>query len=306
MSKVVYGQKLYYSSLTDDDFANYKAPLTKPVDGTYRYQPRNILFRICAFLLYYVIAYPALWIICKLRFGIKVVGKKNVRGIKSGVMFYSNHVNALDCAFAMIFGASPRRAYIVCGPDAVHIPFLRTIVRLLGVLPVPSDMAGYRNFNRAIDDKLKARRAVVVMPEAHIWPYCTFIRPYPATSFVYAARNGVPAVPLCVTYRKPKGPFKSRRRPRVTYYVGEPVYPEEGLSIKQNAQNMRDKVFAAMCAFAEKNEVALYEYVQTDEKVNTRGQIGELKRQHKRRKKNKENGIEPVDNPEPAAEVKEE
>lgn len=287
MKKVVYGQKLYYNDERNDDFTDYKAPLDRPVDKTYRYESRNPFFRFFSFVLYYLIAVPVLWIICLFANGIRVKGRKNLRSVKGGCVIYSNHVHTLDCAFALVCAAAPRRCYIVCNPDAVHMPVVRHIVKMLGALPVPDDFAAFKNFTKAVDNNLKKGRTLVVMPEAHIWPYYTGIRPFSSTSFSYAAKNNVPAVPVCVVFRKPKGPFKKYLKPRATIKVGKPVYPEENLSVKANASAMRDAVYDFMVEASRHNETALYDYIKTEKKVNTRTQIRSLKLDRKQRVKAK-------------------
>jgi hypothetical protein len=285
--KPVYGQKLYYYDERNDDFTDFKAELVRPVDKTYRYENRNPVARFFAFLLYYVIAVPVLWLLCKLFYGVKVEGKRKLRRLKGGCVIYSNHVLALDCAFSIVMVAAPRRCCIVCNPDAVHMPVVRHIVRMLGALPVPDDVGAFKNFSRTVDDKLKKGGTLVVMPEAHIWPYYTGIRDFPATSFTYAAKNGVPAVPVCVTFRKPKGPFKKFMRPRVTVKVGDPVYAEKGMPIKRAAKALRDETYSFMKSAACGNEAVFYSYVKTGEKVETRTQIAQLKRAAKLRRKAK-------------------
>lgn len=281
--KPVYGQKLYYTDEHNDDFTHFKAELVRPIDGTYRYETRNPLFRLCAFVLYYLIAFPLLFVMCKAVFGVKVVGKKNVRKLKGGYVLYANHVHVMDCALAFVFASFPRRSCIVCNPDAVHMPVVRVLVKLLGALPVPDDMAAFKTFTRTIDGKLEGGKCVVVMPEAHIWPYYTGIRDFPATSFMYAAKNGVPAVPMCTTFRRPRGPFASRRKPRVTVNIGAPIMPDAALSMRERARKLRDEVHAYMTEQAKKNECAYYVYEQACSCTNPRYQISEAKRSQKLR-----------------------
>lgn len=91
----IYGQKLYYSDKRNDDFMDTDARLTRPIDAKYRYESRNPVFRVFSFILYWFIALPVFWILCKLVYGIKVVGRKNLKKIKGGCVFYSNHVCVL-------------------------------------------------------------------------------------------------------------------------------------------------------------------------------------------------------------------
>ena len=280
MRRVVYGQKLYYHDPQNDDFTHHSAPLNKKVDKNFRYEHRNIFFRAGSFLLYYLVAFPVLWVYCKLRYGVKVRGKKNLRAVKGGYVLYCNHTNVMDVAFTFVFATFPKRSLIVCSPNVVGMPGIRHIVKMLGALPVPGDLAALKQFMRMIDRKLAAGNAVVVMPEAHIWPYYTGVRDFPKTSFSYAAKNRVPAVPMSVTYRRPRGPFKAWMKPRVNITIGQPIPFDASRSAAENAQAMRDQTYQFMCENARKDNVALYEYIQVDHPVETTAQIKQLRRKH--------------------------
>ena len=58
------------------------------------------------------------------------------------------------------------------------------------------------NLIRAL--RIKQKRTVAVYPEVHIWPWYTGIRPFPAVSFAYPVKDGVPAVAFVTIYRKRK------------------------------------------------------------------------------------------------------
>ena len=68
-------------------------------------------------------------------------------------------------------------------------------------------------------------------------------------------------------------------------WIGEPIYPREGLAVKKNANYLRDKTYEFMTAMTAHNEVALYDYIKTDVPVNTRKQLAEVKRMQKLRNK---------------------
>lgn len=286
MKKVVYGQKLYYYDPKNDDFTHHGAPLNKKVDRNYRYEHRNVFFRAGSFLLYYFVAFPILWVYCKFRYGVKVRGRKNLRAIEGGYVLYCNHTCVMDVAFAFVFTTFPKRSLIVSSPNVASMPIIRHIVKMLGALPVPEDLGALRCFLRVIDGKLASGKVLVVMPEAHIWPYYTGVRDFPGTSFSYAAKNRVPAVPMSVTYRRPKGPFKAWMKPRVNITIGRPILFDESKSIAENARTMRDRTYRFLCENAEKDNVALYEYIRVDHPVETASQIKQLRRKRNGKEEN--------------------
>ena len=56
-------------------------------------------------------------------------------------------------------------------------------------------------FNEAVDKRLAQKNCLVIYPEAHVWPYYTGIRKFPAgdKSFKYAVRNKLPIFTMTTT-----------------------------------------------------------------------------------------------------------
>lgn len=102
-------------------------------------------------------------------------------------------------------------------------------------------------FMQAVRQRADAGYCVGIFPEAHIWPYCNFIRPYKSTSFRYPAMWGKPVVSVCVTYQKNKGLLKWVKHPRRTIYVSEPFYADASMSVKEAQKYLHEKAYAFMC-----------------------------------------------------------
>ena len=260
MKKIAYGNKRYYHDELNDDFAGTHIKAHK-IPNDYRYLHTNIFFKLWSFALYYLIATPVLILLGCFTMGVRVYGRKNLLKIKTGAITFANHCHSSDSTNMAAFICRPRRMYIISNPDAVSIPFVGHLTVALGALPLPSELKGYENFLVALETLLKRKKIIAIYPEAHIWPYYTGIRNFSATSFVYAARFNVPAVPVVSTFRKPKGLFKDYRRPRIDIHVGTPIYPDPKLTNKENAKIMRDQTYAFMKRYADApDNVALYDY----------------------------------------------
>ena len=134
---------------------------------------------------------------------------------------------------------------------------VRHIVKMLGALPVPDDFAAFKNFTKAVDNNLKKGRTLVVMPEAHIWPYYTGIRPFGPASFRYPVRFGAPVFCTTTTYQPPR----HGRTPRVTLYVDGPFYPDPSLGDRENERRLRDVVYRTMCKRAGSSSYAAVRYL---------------------------------------------
>lgn len=252
---------LYYNDELNDDFVKAKTNLDVTIDENYEYLINGYLRKFLSFLIYHFIAFPLLFLEGKIFRGIKVVGKKNLKSVKkNGYIMYCNHTDYKDAYLGHVFISHPKRTYIIANKDAVSIYFIRRLVKDLGALPVPETLQAYKNFNQAISKVLKDKKCIMIYPEAHIWPYYTKIRPFPVTSFRYCASNNVPCVPVAMTYQKRKGLFMKYKKPRQVVYIGKPMFPSQDLSIKDNANNLRNYTYDFMDKTT--SEHSTYEYIK--------------------------------------------
>ncbi len=257
---------LYYSDPVNDDFAGNNID-TQQVPEDFVYVRKTAAWRICAFLLYYLIAVPVVWLIAKLCLGVKIENKGVLRGIKGGFYLYANHTRELDI-FAADVAVLPRRGYVIANPDAVSIPGLRHIVMMLGALPIPSGLHTMKKFTAAVHERFSQGSCVIIYPEAHIWPFYTGIRPFADTSFRYPVRDKAPAVVMTVTYRKRKGLFALAKKPAMTLNLSGPLYPDAGLQPKQAQRDLRDRVYECMKETSELT--AQVEYIRYEFKPDRR------------------------------------
>ncbi len=249
---------MYYSDELHDDFAGTDIH-TKHVDSRMHYVNRNPVWNFFAFLLYYMIALPIVWLVAKLRFGLKVKGRKNLRSArKTGYFLYGNHTQAVDSVTPAILTA-PKKAYLIADPDAVSIRGLKNVVLMLGAIPVPDTMGGMKLLMSTVEKRIRQKRVVAIYPEAHIWPYYTGIRNFPSTSFRYPLKLDVPSFAMVATYRHRGG----HRRPGMTLTISEPFFPNKNLGFKEAQEDLRDRVFDFMkkVSSTEENvEYIHYEY----------------------------------------------
>jgi len=261
MKRVEYGKVVYYNDLLHDDFANTNINAEKIADD-YQYFIKHPLARLGSFLLLYLIAIPFLTLANFFVFHIRVYGRRHLRKIKTGYILYGNHTAHYDAFIPQALITRCRKTYIIAHPDAVSIPFIKYLTKALGAWPLPDTVKSAMRFLEAVSIALKRKKVIAVYPEAHIWPFYTGIRPFPPTSFQYASRNNVPAVPMVTTYRHPKGPFKRYKTPRMDIHIGTPIYPDPNLTNKENAILMHDQTMTFMKSYADQaDNVSLYQYL---------------------------------------------
>ena len=116
---------------------------------------------------------------------------------------------------------------------------------------------------KALSLRIKQKRTVTVYPEAHIWPWYTGIRPFPAVSFAYPVKDGVPAVAFVTTYRKRK--LFTKLPPLITVTLSEPFYPDCSLSKSEAREKLCRQVYDFMCEKAKRpDNYAYYDYVRKE------------------------------------------
>ena len=235
---------VYYRDARNDDFAATKDKITRrKVDGGYRYEKKGPAYRVFSALLYRGVVTPVVALYVRAGFGLRIKGKRNLRAVKGGYFLYGNHTQNVIDAFLPSLVSFPRRCRIITGQETVSIPFVRHITPMLGAIPLPDTLKGAVNFEACVGREVRSS-AVALYPEAHIWPYCTFIRPFSDQSFLYPVRFGRPAVPFTVTYRERR--IFQNTRPLVTVTIGKPIRPDPDLPPREARKALRDKVFAAM------------------------------------------------------------
>lgn len=244
----------YYSDELKDDFAGTKI-VAKTLPDDYKYVRTDGGWKFARFLIYKVFATPI--ILAASLILARYKNKRALKGCKKGGAFiYGNHTAFAADAMHPTRVAFPRTADIVVNADAVSIKCgVGGLVRLLGGVPVPTDLHGLKNFSTDIEEAVKGGRWVAIYPEAHIWPYYTGIRPFGAASFKYPAKCNAPVFAFTTTYKK----RRLRKRPKRVVYIDGPFYAS-GKTAKERAESLRLQVYEAMCARAKLSDCEYCEY----------------------------------------------
>lgn len=252
------GDTVYYTDPLNDEFSGITRP-PFPIDATFPFLREGRVYRFFKFIIYRVLVTPFAFLYCKIKFRMQVCGKEKLKATKGAYILYGNHTQVPGDGLLSNVVTFPRETHILAHSDNVALPGTRTVMQMLGVLPIPTARAGFPPFQKALTYHLQKGRAVVIFPEAHIWPYATVIRPFSAVSFRYPVAEEVPAFAMTVTYRKAKN-----GKPRMVTYVDGPFYGE-GDTAKSKQQDLRDKVYTAMKARAgAPDNVAFIRYLPAD------------------------------------------
>ena len=249
-------QTIWYADPLGDDFAGTKID-TQTIPADFPFVDDRPLYKAAAAVVYEGLVRPLITVYIRLRYRQRFVGLEKLRAQKGGAFIFANHTMHTGDAFIPNIMDYRRKNYIVTGPDAVSIKGVRTLVRMLGAIPLASTANGMAAFAAALERRYNDGATVTIYPEAHIWPYYTGIRPYKATSFRYPARLGAPVFALTNVFHKKR--FALSRLPRVESYIDGPFFPDPALPERQAAQALREQVHAVML---ERSKLSDHEYIE--------------------------------------------
>ncbi len=253
---------IYYTDELNDEFAgdNLKP---KVIDENYIYAPKGIWKKFTRLFWYRIVATPLAYLYLKITLHHKVIGRKNLKKFrKQAVIVYGNHTHNIADAFVPTMVSTPQDAYVIVNPNNMSIPVIKHVIKSLGAIPLPANARAMKNFNKCLDKRIEQKRFIMIYPEAHIWPYYTKIRPYKSLSFSYPIHYNIPAFALTNTYVK----RRFGKKPRMITYVDGPFYPDEGLSMKDARENLRNKIYNQQVLRSQNSNVEYVKYVKKEVK----------------------------------------
>ncbi len=242
-------KKYYYKDELNDDFA-LNGIKAKPISQKFKYIHKSPIYKFFEFNLYFIIAKPLVKLLNKIKYKQKFVNALTVKKNElNGCFIYANHTADMGDAFTpnLIFH---KKNHIIVGPESFSIPGIKTIVAMLGGIPLPSTLKGMVNFTEAIKYNINKGHNITIYPEAHIWPYYTKIRPFADGSFRYPVELNRPVICITNTY------IKKRHHIKMVSYIDGPFYPDLTLEKKDARKKLRDEVFIMM----NKRSMALNQY----------------------------------------------
>ena len=181
-------------------------------------------------------------------FEITVVGAENLEKVEGGAVLTSNHFSIFEngAVWEAVKKAKRKgRFYRVVREGNYFMPgVIGFLLKYADTLPISSNVKTMMNLSSAIDKYLKRGDTVLVYPEKAMWWNYTKPRPFKDGAFRYAIKAGVPVVP-CFTTLSDKDEIDETgfNKKKYTVFVFPPIYPDNSLSLKENAKNMRDENF---------------------------------------------------------------
>lgn len=252
---------VYYTDERTDEFADDNI-VPKVIDENYCYVNDRMWWKVLRFISYRLVAMPIAYLYCKIALHSTFRNRSVLKQAKGkGCFVYGNHTQQIGDPFIPNLALFPRSVYVIVHPNNVSMPVLGRITPYLGALPLPSNLKAMRHFREAIRTRIQQNNVIVVYPEAHIWPFYTGIRDFPATSMKYPVELDVPSFAMTTTYRK----RRFGKKPRTVTYLDGPFYPDRNLPPRARAQALRDQIYGAMVARSRESDCEYIRYIKKEE-----------------------------------------
>ncbi len=248
----------YYKTFADD-FVESKNQAFHLPEG-YVWIQKGRLARAISLLLFGV-AWLFGQIYCRFVLHATIENRRVLRGYrKQGYFLYGNHTQPIGDVFQPARVTGGKRTYVVASPANLGIPVLGRLLPGMGALPIPDSMHNMRRFWDAVRQRYRGNHCVVIYPEAHVWPYCTQIRPFSATAFRFPIEEDAPCFCMTTTYQKRQWGTK----PKITVYVDGPFFPDKTVKRKQRQQKLCDAVFDCM---QQRSKSSTYAYIRYEKET---------------------------------------
>lgn len=182
---------------------------------------------------------------------------KEVKGLENyvemkrkGAIITCNHFNAMD-NFA-VYKAIEKHVYHrelvkVCREgNYTNFPgFYGFLFKHCNTLPLSSVASTMKNFMHAVKTYLAQGRQILIYPEQAMWWNYRKPRPLTSGAFKMAAENNVPVIPFFITMQDSDivdsdGFFVQE----YTVNILKPIFPKEELSVRQNAEFMKNENYS--------------------------------------------------------------
>ena len=243
----------------NDEFST--ADITpRVINEIYRYKHGKV-WNFFSSIIQNVLSMPIKIGYAKLKFRIKYVGKEKLRSCKnSGYFVYANHTQIFADTFIPSIAIFPKRNFLIVNPENISVKPFGWLVELLGAIPVPGNKTAMKNFLNTIEEKINKKYAITIYPEAHIWPYYTKIRPFKSVSFKYPVELDKPVFCMTNTYQK-RG--KKGDKVKIVSYIDGPFYADKSIqNLKQQKEELRNRVYECMVERSKKSDIEVITYVK--------------------------------------------
>lgn len=239
----------YYKSY-DEDFVK-SANQNYALNSNFKWYHKNPFYHFGSFLCHIIFIIIAN-IYSRLFLHVHIHNRELLKKEK-GYFLFANHTQMIGDILNPVLMTVPVHPYFVCSPANLGIPVLGKILPLAGALPIPDSLSKLKELKNAINLYINKGKCIVIYPEAHLWPYCTFIRPHSKSAFHFPYENHAKSFVATTTYRK--GIFE---KPIIDIYIDGPYMADYTLDKKEAINKLHNEIYNIM---SERSKLNTYEFI---------------------------------------------
>ena len=245
--------KYPYPLATDQHYLEVKKDRGIVFDENYPYIDHSPRFRFVDNL-YRVMLNLIVFPLLKVRLGLKVHGKENLKKhrevIEKGVVSCCNHVHMWDY-LGIMSAIRPRRPHILSWAPNINGEN-GTMIRHVGGIPIPQTKSALLTYETAVNDMIQGGGWLHIYAEGSMWEYYAPIRPFKRGAFYFACENERPVIPMAYSYREPGWIRKHifRQIACFTLTIGEPIYPDPELKRRRQQLDLCERCHREVCRLA--------------------------------------------------------
>lgn len=165
----------------------------------------------------------------------KISGLENLKAAPKGIIT-SNHFHILEntaVRTACLRAGRPAPGIVIQASNLAQPGVEGMIMRYYPTVPVGRGMNYMgREFLPQLERLLDRQKTVLIYPEQEMWFNYRKPRPPKRGTYYYAAKLGVPVIPMFV------GITKDGSRPHFAAIVGQPLYPTPGQSVAKASKEL--------------------------------------------------------------------
>ena len=175
----------------------------------------------------------------------EIKGLENFKELPCGAVITCNHFNAYDSfAIQLAYEAAdqPNRSFwrVIREGNYTSFPgFYGFLMRHCHTLPLSSNVDTMKKFFKAIDELIRGGDYVLFYPEQSMWWNYRKPKPLKRGAYLCAARSAAPVLPCFITMKDSdvmgEDGFYIQE---YTIHISPPIYPEQGLSRREQADKM--------------------------------------------------------------------
>lgn len=181
----------------------------------------------------------------------EINGIENLQKVETGAMITCNHFNPFDSfsieqVFRLSGKSKEKKLYkVIREGNYTNFPGLYGFFfRNCDTLPLSSNKRTMIEFMKAVDTILQRGDFILIYPEQSMWWNYRKPKPLKPGAFKLASKNNVPVIPIFITMED-SNIIGEDGFPVQEYIIniGEPIYPNDTLSDRENTEMMKEKNF---------------------------------------------------------------